>query len=274
MQIPPLNETEPCYGTPLGLLSLQTEAWKWPEHTLAALTQQNFATQPTLSDGVHFIAKQLNNQMRRPYRCIVNSRTHAAERYVKIFCMPTVFKRTIWSGLFEREKAHKPNKRRTTYRANLKTMKRLAVLIKRENLSRSNPDGSKVFVAPKAFCLCDWYDPALQTPQTAALNLRKGEFVAVLFEIRESNLCFCWQMDNAPESTVEILGQQVQGKLGMCPVSVLRFISPTTIFYSPCSMTLTIAVAFFPFTEYGAFCGCKANVMFLRRESKNENAIV
>jgi hypothetical protein len=253
MQIPETNEVQALQGTPLGLLSLGSEAWKWPDNVLEALNQQQDMN-IFVTEGAKFMAKNIQSQMQARYRTIINPKRGAAERQIKVFCTPTVFKRAIWAGLFEREKMCKPKRRRQTYRANLTSMERLASLLGKGTLCRVNADKSKVFVAPKAMAMADWYDSEQGTELTPALQLRQGDYVAVLLEIRNHDLCLCWKAQDYGSDTVEILGQQVQGKVGLCPFSLLRFTSPTTIYYSPRSMMLSITISYFPFTAYGVYC--------------------
>ena len=239
-----LGPTNCCTGTAIGLLSLQTEVWKWPRDASIALQRYvnvSVENQLLLKEAACFIAKQLTSNLHSRYKSRINRRIGKAQRTVKIVCTPTVFKKLFWANLLPNEKIQKPSRKRSTYRAKLYSLRRMVSFVGWQHLALQTQQQCKVLVAPKAYCLEDTNDTSLATPAMPALCLHRGDYVAVLMELED--LCYCWQPQMG-EVYVDILGQQVRGSLGLCKQSLLKFVSPTTIYYSPTSMLLILISPF------------------------------
>jgi len=212
---------------------------------------------------VEHFCRSLRMLLRQNIRGVINRRMRGPVVEKRICCAEGIWKHFIWDRLLEHEKTKPPKKSSKVYQAELMSLHRVAAFFGKEALCKHFATGARSFICPRALVVRNtsstWSCAGL-----GSLQLRKGEFIAVLGYDPQVGLGYGWQWRE--DEKCDLLGMEVNGRVGYFPVRAVKIEDPVHLRYSGFTGKLTVRFTYFPFSRDGDVTTAKFNLAYLRQQ--------
>lgn len=171
-----------------------------------------------------------------------------------------VFNTFLWSRMLKEEKIQDVSSTVHEYRAEIKSLARIAELFGREFLVKGFSTGDRVLVAPRARIIKAWSPIGKEgLPQIPAVSAKQDEYVAVLKIFDDCDWAIIWRYRETERCT--ILGLDLLGCYGLFPKSLLDIEVPFKISFKDPSYKLKISFPFFQFNDCGVLTSARRRVV-------------
>lgn len=241
------------FGIPhcTGFSSLTFETNTWPVGVKEAWTHGVLSGSPQSAVWTFELTKQclqmeclLLTKAFRITRAVLRKQTvNGIPFHTQHVPMPEwIFKQFLWNRLSEGERKSSPDTHDTVlFRAEVSTLKSLAMLFGTQSLGRLLSSGHRVLVGARSRVCLDWFSGAPShphAPEFPLLSVTRGMFVIPIMNYPSKDFVLCYKPDD--QTRCKLLGLDIRGCLGIVPDAVLSLDLNVELVFSTTQSVLTI----------------------------------
>jgi len=205
---------------------------------------------PSIEDGKRILlntGKEIEKVLATALGSAAKNRFGSRIRKRTVKCDQLIWAHFFWPRFDLRERLGKGRGKYGLYKARVNSSYRLHQLFGESAFFQElRSPNTFSFIAPKAFAVTNW-----QGAGAGAIQLRKGDYVAILGEPSNSAYVVVYRPRTSNNSFVEYQGRMIQGEIGYCAATALEYETPFTLQYSPRTNKATLCFACWVFNNHG-----------------------